>query len=77
MKVKKLIGIMLPGFLIGFFAASILVYPAGVGNAVTNPWEAIQLTAYKISGQEEKAAEIEESIENGQQSPEELEELLN
>lgn len=74
---KRLIGIILSGLLIGFFAASIITYPAGVGNAVTNPWEALQLTAYKIAGQEEKATGIEERIENGQSSPKELEELPN
>ena len=73
---KKLIGIFLPALLIGFFGASVLAYPAGAGNAINNPWEAVQLTAYKISGQEEKAAEIEEKIENGQSTIEKLEEVL-
>ncbi len=72
----KLIVIILPALLIGFFTASIISYPTGVGNAIDNPWEAVQLTAYKIAGQEEKAAEIEERIENWQQSPAELEEML-
>jgi len=74
--VKKLIGIILPAFLIGFLIASILAYPAGAENAVNNPWEAIKLTAYKISGQEVKAAEIEGRIESGQSPVEKLEELL-
>ena len=73
---KKLIGIILPALLIGFFSASVLAYPAGPGNAIDNPWDAIQLTAYKITGQEEKVAEIEESIENGQSTMEKLEKVL-
>jgi len=73
---KKLVGIILPALLIGFFGASVLAYPAGAGNAVSHPWEAVQLTAYKITGQEEKAAEIEDRIENGQPIIEKLEEVL-
>jgi len=73
--VKLFIGIILTAFIIGFLTASILAYPTGAESAVTNPWEAIQFTVYKIAGQEEKATEIEERIENRQSSPQELEEL--
>ena len=69
---KLLLGIILSAFITGFFSWSIITYPAE-----TNPWEAMQLTAYKISGQEEKATEMEERIESRQQSPDETEELLN
>ena len=72
---KLVMGIVLSALIMGFFAGSIIAYPSGAVDAVNNPWEAIQLTAYKIIGQEEKAAVIEEKIENRQQSPEELGEL--
>ena len=74
---KLLMGIVLSALIMGFFAGSIIAYPSGPKDAVHNPWEAMQLTAYKISDQEEKAAEIEGRIEIRQQSPEEVEELLN
>lgn len=73
---KKIIGIVLSGLIMGICAGSILAYPAGVVKAVSNPWEAVQYTTYKITGQEEKAAEIEERIETVQSTVEQLNEVF-
>ena len=64
----KWAGISLIVFLFGFFAGSILTHPTGAIEAIKDPWEAIQLLAFRVAGLEERVKQIEEHLGVDQQT---------